>query len=372
VLSDLQSYPHLLTPSLLRPLLAALPLHPSPRRRLAALRGLLPESLLRRNPDLALRLLHLHASLGLLAYAHHIFDHLLPARTRRGRAFPWNCLVAGYAHLGRHEDALALYLQMDEEGAPRDGFTFASALRACAGLRSAALGRAVHRDAVRAGLASGDVAVCDALVDMYAQCGDLDMARRVFEAMPGVRDAVSWNIMLAGWLRHGLSTHAIEFWRRMLGEGHMPDSVALSMMLSLLSDDKQGLAVHGWVVRHALEQELPVANALIEMYSRKNELGHALWVFESMTVKDLVSWNAIISAHRQDFGILMMFRRMVDSGVQPDETTFPVVLSACENLGLAEGGTRLFSEMESKYIIQPTLEHYTSMVNMLIKGGMLK
>ncbi|KAM0927377.1 hypothetical protein ACQ4PT_002846 [Festuca glaucescens] len=373
VLSDLESYPHLLTPSLLCPLLAALPLHPSPRRRLAALRGLLPESLLRRNPDLALRLLHLHASLGLLAYAHHIFDHLLPARTRRGRAFPWNCLVAGYAHLGRHDDALALYLQMDEEGAPRDVFTFASALRACAGLRSAALGRAVHRDAVRAGLASGgDVAVCDALVDMYAQCGDLDMARRVFEAMPGVRDTVSWNIMLAGCLRHGLPTHAIEFWRRMLGEGHMPDSFALSMLLlSLLSGDKQGLAVHAWVIRHTLEQDLSVANALIEMYSRKNELGHALCVFESMTVKDLVSWNAIISAHRQDFGVLTMFRRMVDSGVQPDETTFTVVLSACENLGFVEDGTRLFSEMESKYITRPTLEHYTSVVNMLGKAGMV-
>ncbi|KAM0869949.1 hypothetical protein ACQ4PT_040343 [Festuca glaucescens] len=375
VLSDLESYPHLLTPPLLRPLLAALPLHPSPRRRLAALRGLLPESLLRRNPDLALRLLHLHASLGLLAYAHHIFDHLLPARTRRDRAFPWNCLVAGYAHLGRHEDALALYLQMDEEGAPRDGFTFASALRACAGVRSAALGRAVHRDALRAGFASGDVVtVCDALVDMYAQCGDLEMARRVFDAMPGVRDTVSWNIMLARCLRHGLSTHAIEFWRRMLKEGHMPDSFSLSMLLSLLSDDnggKQGLAVHAWVIRDDLEQDLSVANALIEMYSGKNELGHALWVFESMTVKDLVSWNTIISAHRQDFGILTMFRRMVDSGAQPDETTFAVVLSACENLGLVEDGTRLFSEMESKYIIQPTLEHYASVVNMLGKAGMV-
>ncbi|CAM0878285.1 unnamed protein product [Alopecurus aequalis] len=245
VLSDLEANPSLLTPSLLSPLLAALPLYPSPRRRLAALRGLLPASIVRRHPDLALRLLHLHASLGLLAYAHHIFDHLLPARARRERAFPWNCLVAGYAHFGRHEDALALYLQMDEEGAPRDGFTFVSALQACAGARSAALGRAVHSDALRAGLASGgDVAVSDALMDMYAQCGDLEMARRVFDSMP-VRDAVSWNILLAGCLRHGASPQAMEVWITMLGEGHCPDSIALSTLLSLLSahpDDngKQG------------------------------------------------------------------------------------------------------------------------------------
>uniref|UniRef100_A0A8I6Z914 Protein kinase domain-containing protein n=1 Tax=Hordeum vulgare subsp. vulgare TaxID=112509 RepID=A0A8I6Z914_HORVV len=270
VLSDLEAQPRLLTPSLLAPLLAALPLHPAPRRRLAALRGRLPVSLRRRHPDLALRLLHIHASLGLLAYAHHIFDHLLPARTRRERAFPWNCLVVGYASVGRHDDALALYLQMDEEGAPRDGFTFESALRACSGALSAELGRAVHRDALTAGLAA-DVSVCDALVEMYAQCGDMEMACQVFDAMPE-RDAVSWNILLGGLLGHGgLSAQATEAWRRMLGEGHKPDSVVLSAMLwHHPGDGKQGREVHAWVIRHWLETELSVANALIGMYSRKN------------------------------------------------------------------------------------------------------
>ncbi|KAE8784372.1 ABC transporter C family member 9 [Hordeum vulgare] len=239
VLSDLEAQPRLLTPSLLAPLLAALPLHPAPRHRLAALRGLLPVSLLRRHPDLALRLLHIHASLGLLA-------------------------------VDRHDDALALCLQMDEEGAPRDGFTFESALRACSGARSAKLGRAVHRDALTAGLAA-DVSVCDALVEMYAQCGDMEMACQVFDAMPE-RDAVSWNILLGVLLGHGgLSAQATEAWRRMLGEGHKPDSVVLSAMLwHHPGDGKQGREVHAWVIRHWLETELSVANALIGMYSRKN------------------------------------------------------------------------------------------------------
>ncbi|KAL6636494.1 hypothetical protein ACP70R_024066 [Stipagrostis hirtigluma subsp. patula] len=310
VLSDLEARPRLLTPSLLAALLSALPRHPSPRRRLARLRRLLPVALLRRHPDLALRLLHLHASLGLLAYAHHLFDHLLPSRVREGDASPWNCLVAGYARLGRHHDALALYLQMDEEGVPRDGATFACALEACAGAGSVALGQAVHRDAVRAGLAS-DVLVCDALVDMYLRCGDTRMARRVFDAMP-VRDGVSWNILLAGSLRHGLRPHSMEICRRMLREGHKPDSAALSTMLSLISvhsdnDSKWGLEIHAWVIRHGLDTELSVSNALIEMYSEKNELDHALSVFESMPVRDRLSWNAIISVHRKDYRILMMY-----------------------------------------------------------------
>ncbi|KAL5210585.1 hypothetical protein ABZP36_006208 [Zizania latifolia] len=374
VLSDLESHPRLLTPDLLASLLDALPRHPSPRHRLAHLRGLLPVSLLRRYPALALRLLHLHASLGLLSYAHHMFDHLLPARARED-AFPWNCLVAGYTHLGRHDDALALYLQMDEEAVSRDRFTFTSALQACASVGSVALGQAVHRDVVRAGLAS-DVSVCDALVHMYAGCGDIPRALRVFDAMPD-RDAVSWNIVLAECLRHGLSQsqQAMELWRRMLEQGHEPDSVTLSTMLSMLplscDSDKRGLEIHAWAIRHGLDMELPVANALIGMYSEKEEQSHALSVFDSMTVRDLLSWNAIIAAHLQDYRILMMFRRMVDSGVQPDETTFASVLSACDSLGLVEGGMRLFSEMENEHRIQPGMEHYTCMVNMLGKAGMI-
>uniref|UniRef100_A0A0E0KLN4 Pentacotripeptide-repeat region of PRORP domain-containing protein n=1 Tax=Oryza punctata TaxID=4537 RepID=A0A0E0KLN4_ORYPU len=372
VLSDLESHPRLLTPDLLDSLLAALPLHPSPRRNLARLRRLLSVSLLRRYPALSRRILHLHASLGLVSYAHHLFDHLLPARARED-AFPWNCLIAGYAHLGRHEDALALYLQMEEEAVPRDRFTFTSALQACAGVGSVALGHAIHRDVVRAGLAS-DVPVCDALVDLYARFGDVRKALQVFDAMLD-RDGVSWNIMLAGCLRHGFSQQAMELWRRMLGEGHKPDSITLSTMLSILpstcDNGKWGLEIHAWAIRHGLEPELSVANALITMYSDKNEQRHALSVFESMTMRDLQSWNAIISAHLQDYRILMIYRRMVDSGMRPDETTFALVLSACDNLGLVEGGMRLFSEMENEYRIPPTMEQYTCMMNMLGKAGMI-
>lgn len=262
---------------------------------------------------------------------------------------------------------------MDEEGVPRDRYTFTSALEACACVGSVALGQAMHRDVVRAGLAS-DVSVCDALVDMYSNCGDVQRARRVFDAMPE-RDDVSWNTMLAGCLRNGPWPQAMEIWRRMPGEGHKPDSVALSAMLLPLplhcDNGKRGPEIHAWVIRHGLETEPSVANSLIGMYSEKNELGHALSVFESMTARDMLSWNAIISAHRNDYGVLMMFRRMVDSGAPPDELTFATVLSACDDLGLVEGAMRLFSEMENEYRIQPSIEHCTCMVNMLGKAGMV-
>ncbi|XBI86592.1 hypothetical protein VPH35_094522 [Triticum aestivum] len=347
VLSDLEAQPRLLTPSHLAHLLVALLLHPSPRRRLAAScrKGIGRKECRRQPITLSAPLAGgLESYLTLRAitqvWARNL---LLGLASRLGRSRPSVVVAAGGARVA---GTVTLYLQMDEEGAPRDGFTFESAPRACAGARSAELGRAVHRDALSAGLAAV-VSVCDALVEMYAQCGDMESARKVFDAMPSRGT--------------GLSPQATEVWRRMLGEGHKPDSVVLSTMLCHHPDDgKQGPEVHAWVIRHGLDTALSVANSLIGMYSRKNELGHALSVFESMPVRDLASWNAIISGHSQDFRVLMMFRRMVDSGVRTDETTFAAVLFACDNLGLVEGGMRLFSEMENKYRIQPTVQHCTS------------
>ncbi|KAF0892864.1 hypothetical protein E2562_018647 [Oryza meyeriana var. granulata] len=138
---------------------------------------------------------------------------------------------------------------------------------------------------------------------MYARCGDIRRALRVFDAMPD-RDGVSWNIMLAGCLRHRLYQQAMELWRRMLGGGHKPDSITLSTMLSILpsacDNGKWGLEIHAWAIRHGLEMELSVANALIRMYSDKNEQSHALLVFESIMVRDLLAWNAIIAAYLQE------------------------------------------------------------------------
>ncbi|KAF0892863.1 hypothetical protein E2562_018646 [Oryza meyeriana var. granulata] len=80
-----------------------------PTVSIGRLRRLLSISLLRRYPALTRHLLHLHASLSLISSTHHLFGHLLLVRAQ-GDAFPWNCLIAGYAHLNCHEDALALYL----------------------------------------------------------------------------------------------------------------------------------------------------------------------------------------------------------------------------------------------------------------------
>lgn len=263
---------------------------------------------------------------------------------------------------------MAVYYQMEEDGVQPDRFTFPRVLKACAGIGSMQHGEAVHRHVVRSGFVN-DNFVLNALVDMYAKCGDIMKARRIFE-QTAYRDSVTWNSMIIGYIRHGLVLEALDTCRGMISAGLEPDSVTLSALLAKFSSvGKLGLEIHCWALRRGLELNLSVANSLICLYSERKKLDRALMIFEAIGEKDLVSWNAIISAHRRHPRVLALFQKMEECGQLPDKVTFVSLLSACANLRMVEDGKRLFSKMVEKYKIRPQMVHYGCMVNMLGRAG---
>ncbi|XP_058086193.1 pentatricopeptide repeat-containing protein At4g25270, chloroplastic [Magnolia sinica] len=328
---------------------------------------LIPPTLLRKSVDLSSKLLRLYASFGLVDEAHKLFDRM---PQRHATAFAWNSLISGYAELGLYEDAMALYYQMEEDKVEPDRFTFPRVLKACAGLGSIQVGEAVHRHIVRSGFAD-DPFVLNALIDMYAKCGDIVGARKVFDTISH-RDMISWNSMLVGYARHGLLVEALCIFRQMTAAGFEPDSVAISTILTRFAASRLGLEIHSWVIRRGLDQNLSVANSLISMYGVMGQLHHAFEVFEGMGERDTVSWNAIISAHgKHGRQALMIFQQMENSGVSPDDITFISLLSACAHSGAVEEGRQLFAKMEETYGIKPWMEHCACMVNLLGRAGFI-
>ncbi|KAL4389904.1 hypothetical protein AHAS_Ahas03G0091700 [Arachis hypogaea] len=331
------------------------------------LHRLIPTTLLHRNVGISSKLLRLYASFGYMDEAHDLFDQM-PKRDEY--AFPWNSLISGYAQAGLYHDAIALYFQMVEEGVEPDLFTFPRVLKACGGIRSVEVGEEVHRHVVRSGFAS-DRFVLNALLDMYSKCGDIVMARKIFEKMPN-KDSISWNSMLAAYIHHGLEVDAINTFHRMLLKGYEPDSVSISKILTGVSSLILGAQIHGWVIRRGIEWNLSVANSLIRVYSNHGKLDKARWIFNVMPEKDVVSWNTIISAHCKRREALDYFNQMEHAGVKPDKVTFVSLLSACAYLGLVKDGERLFALMCEKYKIEPIMEHYGCMVNLCGRVGMIE
>ncbi|KAK8944589.1 Pentatricopeptide repeat-containing protein [Platanthera zijinensis] len=342
---------------------------PSPRRA-AAIHRLIPASLLRSSAAISSKLLRLYASCGLVHQAHQLFDKM--PHSHKTAAFPWNALIAGYADVGLHEEAMAIYHQMEEEAVEPDRFTFPRVIKACAGIGSLPIAEAIHRDLVRCGFAA-DPFVLNALIHMYAKCGDIARSRRIFDQITD-RDPISWNSMINGYVRHGLFPEAGDICRRMIVSGLDPDAVTVSTLLAgccAPSKRRFGIEIHAWIFRHGLEGEVSAANSLITMYSEHGELARAQRIFNAMPEKDLVSWNAIISANRRSRRALGLYRLMEDSGTPPDSITFVLLLSACANLGLVGEGRKVFDEMQSRHGIKPAMEHYGCMTNLLGRAGLV-
>ncbi len=97
--------------------------------------------------------------------------------------FEWNQKLTKDVEDGQPEKAMQLFQQMQQEGMSPENFTFAQVIKACAGLGRLQDGRLVHKQLVQNGYKS-DVFVCNSLVDMYAKCGSIEEAWRVFEKMP--------------------------------------------------------------------------------------------------------------------------------------------------------------------------------------------
>ncbi|KAK1421395.1 hypothetical protein QVD17_23696 [Tagetes erecta] len=326
----------------------------------------IPGKLLRRNAGVASKLLRLYASNGYMEEAHQVFDYM---SQRNSSAFVWNSLISGYSEMGLYDDALALYFQMMEDGVEPDKFTFPRVLKACGGLGLIHVGHEVHREIIRRGYAN-DGFVLNGLVGMYAKCGDIVKARKMFDKI-ALKDIVSWNSMLTGFVIHELLFDAALTFRRMILDGHEPDSVSISTILTPGLPLKLVAQVHAWVIRKGVEWNLPIANSLICAYSNSGRLDIARWVFDEMPVRDLVSWNSIISVYNKHPNALKYFQLMLSCNTSPDAITFVSVLTACAHLRLIKEGERLFSTMTETYGIMPSMEHYACLVNLYGRAGLI-
>jgi hypothetical protein len=69
---------------------------------------------------------------------------------------------------------------------------------------------------------------------------------------------------------------------------------------------------------------------------------------------------------------LKYFEQMCAKGVQPDDTTFLSLPSACPHAGLVDEGMHCYASMVTHYMISAKLEHYTCMVDLLGHAGHLQ
>lgn len=149
-----------------------------------------------------------------------------------------------------------------------------------------------------------------------------------------------------------------------------PDSFTLSCLLKAMTE----AALHGpvlagmihcYVIKHGLGFDVFVDNGLVTYYSRCNDLVSARALFDEMPMRDLVSWNSMISGYSQGGfyeACKDLYRTMLRlEDVRPDGVTAVSVLHAC-----AQSTDLIFGMEVHRYVIDNGAKMDLSLCNSII------
>lgn len=314
------------------------------------------------------RLINLYAHLGDLCFARKTFDNI-PSRD----SYTWNSMIAAYVRTGCSREALNCFSELVSSSlVPPDNYTFPPVLKVC---ENQIDGKKLHCLVLKLGFV-WDVFVAASLIHMYSRFGFPADARNLFESMP-FRDSPSWNAMISGYCLNGNLAEALDFVDKMrLGAINL-DSVTIASILPVcaqVDDFLGGVLIHLYAIKHGLEHDVFVSNALINMYAKFSHLQLAENIFHKMFAKDLVSWNSIISAYEQNDNpvrAIELFREMKCHGFQPDVLTLVSLASSVAQLGDCQNSRLLHGFILRRTYLMDSIIMGNAVLDMYAKLGLL-
>ncbi|MCD7461094.1 Pentatricopeptide repeat-containing protein, mitochondrial [Datura stramonium] len=320
-------------------------------------------------------LIDMYSKCGQLADARKLFDQI-PQRN----VVSWTSMITGYVQNDHPHEAILLFKELlagqAEELVFLDSVAMVSVLSACSRVSGKTLTQELHGFVTKRGF-DEDMGVGNTLIDAYAKCGEVDLSRKIFNVMPE-KDIISWNSMIAVYAQHGLSAQAMEIFRSLAWDREVDyNAVTLSAVLLACAHSgalQAGKCIHDQVIKMNLEDNVYVGTSMIDMYCKCGRLRMARNAFNRMKEKNVKSWSALIAGygmHGRAREALQVFYEMNSAGVKPNYITFVSVLAACSHAGLLDEGWYWFKAMEPRFCIQPGVEHYACMVDLLGRAGFL-
>ncbi|KAG7951771.1 hypothetical protein I3843_12G025900 [Carya illinoinensis] len=297
-------------------------------------------------------------------------------RSQNHNLIMWGAVISNCAQNGSFAEALELFHTFMSELGFADSIILLAVLRACSSLTLKPRGTEIHGLTIKIGF-DDNVFVGGALVDMYAKCRDIESAEKVFHRLP-IRDLVIWNSLIAGYAQNERADEALKAFHIMQSEQIAPNSVTAACILSVcayLSVVILCKELHCYLVRRGYESNSLVSNSLISTYAKCGDIFSSRAVFESMLERNIVSWNSIIlgyGMHGRTDEMFLLFEKMKETGMKPDHATFTALLSACSHAGRVDMGWSYFKGMVEDHKLEPQVEHYTCMVDLLGRVGHLK
>ncbi|OVA14957.1 Pentatricopeptide repeat [Macleaya cordata] len=297
---------------------------------------------LEHNIFLSNRLMNSYASCGVLTVAELIFH-----RIRCKTVVSWTILISGFAKNDFYNEAFEVFCKMKMSGFLPNAVTLTSILPVFANLGLIQFGRSVHCLLIRFGLEI-NIFVETSLVDMYAKCGLLSVARKQFDAMPE-KNVVSWNAIISGYSDYGFGEEALHLFKTMQRNGFTADFITVMSLIAACSSIaclQIGYLIRSFTIRSGFDNDLLVKTALMEMYVKLKCVEDAFRIFnEEMLVKDVVTWTLMLSSF-SDAGYgnkaMDILNEMITmDGISLDSVALMGMISSCSKSGSMQQGRRV-------------------------------
>ena len=212
----------------------------------------------------------------------------------------WNAMFFGYTQQLENEEALKLYSSLQFSREKPNEFTFAALITAASNLASLPHGQQFHNQLVKMGLDFCPF-VTNSLVDMYAKCGSIEEARKIFNSSIE-RDVVCWNSMISTYAQHGEAEEALRMFRELIKEGIQPNYVTFVAVLSACSHAgfvEDGLNHFNSMSRFGIERGTEHYACVVSLLGRSGKLFEAKEFIEKMPIEPAaVLWRSLLSACR--------------------------------------------------------------------------
>ncbi|KAK4266860.1 hypothetical protein QN277_023725 [Acacia crassicarpa] len=252
----------------------------------------------------------------------------------------WNISIRGIFDCGNCNGlnpylVFSCFKRMMMEMVAPDFITFNSLVGFCVQLNDIDMGTQLHCFTVKLGL-DLDCFVGSTLVDLYAKCGLVQNARLVFSCVK-FKDLVLWNVMISCYTLNCMPMEACAIFNLMRLEGVKGDEFTYSSLISsccVASENYDfGRQIHSLILKQSFDSDVSVATALINIYTKNENITDALRVFDKMEIRNVVSWNALIvgcgkCGHGNE--VVKLLRNMLrEKETHPDDLTLSSTISSC-------------------------------------------
>ncbi|KAG6575914.1 Pentatricopeptide repeat-containing protein, partial [Cucurbita argyrosperma subsp. sororia] len=332
-----------------------------------AIHGLIVKDVINPDSHLWASLVNVYAKCRYSAYA-----RLVLAKMPNRDVVSWTALIQGLVAEGFANDSIYLFQEMQNEGIMPNEFTLATGLKACSLCMALDLGKQMHAQAFKLGLLL-DLFVGSALVDLYAKCGDIELASRMFIGMPEQND-VTWNVLLNGYAQRGDGIGVLKLFCGMMKMDMNCSKFTLTTVLKGCANSKNlrhGQVIHSLIIKFGYEGDEFLGCGLVDMYSKCGLAIDALEVFKNIKKPDMVAWSAIITCldqQGQSEESIKLFRLMRSSGIIPNQYTICSLISAATNTGDLQYG-RTIHACAWKYGFETDVSVSNALVTMYMKNG---